>query len=694
MSNTQKIVRIFIGSPGGLKDERRGAHEVVNSINRSHSDRWGLQLKLLGWEDAVPGFIRPQSKINEDLDKCDYFIGVLWDNWGSRPGPKYTSGFEEEYFRAKERIENGLMKDMAIYFRNVDVPPNMEPGEGLRQVLDFRQKFIDEKTVFFKDFADPQTFKDVVREKLEDIAWHETDILLADDEQLTQPKTAPSIHDKSTEPPTPNSWLLDKEARDFLNDLTQRSPDWDGTSSQEVARLRLIGTAVTRSGNDEDYLGNHDSNLIFRYFRDAALSKQEIRALIDCGVVGFQHQNVPLWRWLAKYEDEDMWSRVNELAAYGEDADKRFAIEILGLGSQPIPSLDEFFTDKRVLKLWLHDKTSDQVFDAAVSFLSSNASSAELTLIEETVALIAPHRRAKIEQAIVSILARTNLNGALKRVVEKEVDVVDLSLLETLFGKPRSLDNGTVVSCLSAKSELVRLRAVKLLFERNEIALEAAQTLLTDSNHEIRLLAAETLKKLGFELSDDVAKQALSIVKPNNRLGLFSTRETDETYYDRYRVNRLLEMDFLALQSKADSRGVLGYRELSALYVGYPKKMKSFIRDNLKEKFNGYLESNIEKGKREGEIGTDTEGELRKLWKFLQKIMCNDALAALCAAGDAHDLELVRGVLGAVEIDATAGILRYLARFGDWSYLSGEGRLAGAWPGSEAALLRRPFERS
>lgn len=560
------------------------------------------------------------------------------------------------------------MKDMAIYFKKVDVPENMEPGKELRRVRAFRQKLIGEKKVFFKDFTDAQTFKDVVREKLEEIGWNETDLRTNENPDSTQSKNSTSTQQDSG-PPTADARLLDKGARDFLEDLIQRSRDWDGTSSQEVARLRLIGTAVTRGGNDQDYLGNHDANLIFAYFRDTALSNQEFRALIDCGVFGFQHQNVPLWRWLQKYGDAGIWTRLIELAIYGEDTLKRYAIEILALGSLPIPSLDDFFTKERVVKVWLSDDASDQVFDAAVSFLGSNANSNDLKLLEETAASISAHRRPQVERAIVSILAKTNLNGALKRAVENDVDVSDKRLLESLFGNPRSLDTSTLISCLSAKSELLRSRAVKLLTERNELTLSAAETLLTDSNHENRLMAAESLRRLGVELSDDVVKKALSIVKPNsNPFGLmFSRTETDESYYDRYRANLLLEMDFRSLQSKADTQGVFGYRELSALYAKFPKKMRDFARVNLADKFKGYLERHIESGKATGEINENTETQIRSLEQFLQTMMCNDALAALCAGMDTRDLDLVRDVLGTAEINANEVILKYLARFGEWS---------------------------
>ncbi|WP_159593371.1 DUF4062 domain-containing protein [Chelativorans xinjiangense] len=671
LSDSLKLIRIFIGSPGGLDEERQAAHDVVKSVNRSHSERWGLHFKLLGWENAVPGYVRPQSKLNEDLDRCDYFIGVLWNKWGSRPSTDpggYTSGFEEEYFRAKMRIENGLMKDMAIYFKEIEVPAGMEPGEEVRKVFDFRQKCIDQKKVFFKVFSDGSPFRDVVREKLEEIGWRETELFSGEDREINQPKKTPSVQQNSNEPPARDAWLLDEEARTFLNDLKQRSPDWESTSPYEVARLRLIGTALSRSGNDDFYLGNHDANLIFQKFRKAILSKQELRALIDCGVMGFQHQNVPLWRWLAKIEDEDgHWGRIKVLAAVGNESEKKHSIAILILGSQPIPSLDEFLDKKRVLTSWLSNETDSQVFDAAVSFLASNADKDDLSLIEEVATQCSPYRRTKVEEAVVGILSRTSLDAALKRLVEKEVDKIDATLADVLFGSPQSLATATVLSCLSAKSDSIRLRAVQVLFARNEITLEAAETLLTDSNHEIRLLAAESLKKMGRELGDDVAKKALRIVKPSNNLvGLFGNK-TDDTYYERYCVNRLAELDFSTLRAKAQDAGVFDDRELSVLYSKYPSKMQGEIRENLKDCFKGHFDKRIQEGKYAGIIDSDTESRIRKLETFHRRQLCTHALTALCGLGKTQDLDLLRNVLKEVEVDATDSILKYFSRFGDWS---------------------------
>ncbi len=92
-----KVVKVFIGSPGGLESERQAAKRIVDEINQSHSEHWGCQIKLVGWEATLPGYNRAQSLINQDLDKCDYFVGVLWDDWGSKP-----QGGDRRYSSSRE----------------------------------------------------------------------------------------------------------------------------------------------------------------------------------------------------------------------------------------------------------------------------------------------------------------------------------------------------------------------------------------------------------------------------------------------------------------------------------------------------------------------------------------------------------------------------------------------------------------
>lgn len=310
-----KLIRVFVGSPQGLEAERESTSQIVDEINLSHSEKWGCQIKLVRWQQTLPSFDRAQSLINQDLDKCDYFIGILWDKWGSKPADsvgQYTSGFEEEFYRARAHVENGKMKDMAMFFRETPEKQKADPGEELQKVMKFREKCIGEHKIFFKDYGELPEFERVVRRKLEKIGWDEQEkiqTLRRDDSESEKTTT----HDREDEQRSfvDSTGLFEPEAIKFISEVMQCPRDWDETSPYDVARFRLIATSIKRSGNDNTHLGNHDSNLIFRKRNELDFSPSEVEALIDCGVAGFKHQNVPVWHWMAKGgKAENMFKRV------------------------------------------------------------------------------------------------------------------------------------------------------------------------------------------------------------------------------------------------------------------------------------------------------------------------------------------------------------------------------------------------
>jgi len=690
MSTTTKVVSVFIASPGGLDEERTVAHEVAQEINRNNAEHWGCQLKLVGWEDTIPGYQRPQSRINQDLDKCEYFIGIMWNRWGSRPSSDkdgYTSGFEEEFHRAKQRILERRMKDLVLYFKKVEVPEGMEPGEDVKKVLSFRDKCIEDHELFFGDFTETREFRELVRAKLTDIGWQETKLLYSqsktDQQSEQRPNTATSTeHDDAS-----TSRLIDTEASAFLTELSKRSSDWDTTSSDEIARLRLIGSALNRSGNDDAYIGNHDANLIFQTRNDNSLSYQEVRSLVDCGVAGFEHQNVPLWHWISKSErDSDIFDRVRVLACVGNTREKKNSIRILQSAALPIPTLGEGFGKKEVLSSWLSDETDHQVFDAAISFLNSNAMDSDLPTIEETIAECSSPRAMRIEASIAHILARKSVNVALQRLIEKEIDRIDDKLAETLFQKPESIPTTILSQCLNARADAIRLRAAEALFARDEIKLEAAEDLLTDSSHEVRLIAAESLKKLGNELDESIAKKVLTKEKRSGGFGLFGSQVNDSSLYDQYTLNRLSELDLDALRQKANEAGFFGATEMSALYSQFSSKLLPEIRNKLADGFTRHLDLTIEQAEQKYGAESATIPKLKALIPYQKRILCTNALAAVCKQKKAEDLELVRNTVDKFDVDATQSVLQFFSKFGDWSDIDRVKRL-GNHAGDQTSLL-------
>jgi hypothetical protein len=673
MQEKMKFIRIFIGSPGGLDEERKAARAVFEEINLSHGEKWGLHFKIVAWEDTIPGYQRAQSKINEDLDHCEYFIGVLHDRWGSPPSNApngYSSGFEEEFFRAEKAIKSGKMKDMALFFKTINTHDGFVPGPAIQKVMAFRKEQVEGKVNYFRDYNTLEDFKSGIRNKLNEIGWNESGLAEVNQkDDASQPELTPTEH-VDTESGS-RSALFDIEARNFLCDLLNKPDDWESTQPFEAARLRLIAASISRSGNDEVTLGNHDANLIFMHLRDITLSEREYDTLIDTGVVGFEQCNVPLWRWLArkKVHDHLPYFRLRLLATVGTDDEKLRAIQLLHTLEQPIPTHDSDFNIHIVLQTWFSEGTNDKVFNAAVSFLNKNAKMDDLTAIEQAQEKAPANRKSKIEAAIIGIIAQHSIENALKRVCKNNVDKLDMGTVQHLFGSPASIATKNLVDCLSAKPDDIRLSAAQILYNRKEISIDLANTLLTDSNHDIRLVAVEALQQHGKGLKEELVKKVLTFERTTSGLFSVGKKETDTSVYEEYRRNRLVELTELDLRQAMEEVPFIQQRELEVLYTkfGSKKHVIAELRYNLEDGFKKHIQSALERVESRHE-GFRSFFENDSDWYLSYRMgLCSDAVSALCAIRKSVDLSLVRRTLDEFPIKASKNLLDYLSRFGDWA---------------------------
>ena len=150
-----KRIPIFLASPSDLSEERRLFYQIIEEANNLIAKPKGMLLESIVWEDTLIGKGRPQSKINEDLKKCDLVIMLLWKKWGSQTG-KYSSGFEEEY-----EFSDANSKDIWLYFR--DVPEDMikDPGKQLEKVIEFKNKIVNDKKYFYSTYNDENKWKNI-----------------------------------------------------------------------------------------------------------------------------------------------------------------------------------------------------------------------------------------------------------------------------------------------------------------------------------------------------------------------------------------------------------------------------------------------------------------------------------------------------------------------------------------------------
>jgi tetratricopeptide (TPR) repeat protein len=158
--------RVFIGSPGGLKEERDKFFEKLVNFSKRYAEPDGVLFHPVGWEYTTGGVGRPQAQINDDLRQCDYAVFVLHDRWGSETGAGFTSGTEEEWTLAEQLYNERKIRNIALLFKEVDPRHLNDPGKQLEKVLSFKKKIEDGRRYLFNPYAQVVQFVDLLESHL------------------------------------------------------------------------------------------------------------------------------------------------------------------------------------------------------------------------------------------------------------------------------------------------------------------------------------------------------------------------------------------------------------------------------------------------------------------------------------------------------------------------------------------------
>lgn len=186
-----QALNIFLASPGDLVEERKIARLVVEELNSSMGRPLGWRIELYGWEDSPIGIVRPQTQINEEVNQCDLFVGMLWERWGHPPGESdYRSGFEEELELAKARWTRDGVPEIWLFLKDIDSKLRNDPGDQAKLVLEFRKKTTAEQKLFYKEFRDAEEWTSDFRKRLS----HYLVNLVATRSQSSTPSLSPERH--------------------------------------------------------------------------------------------------------------------------------------------------------------------------------------------------------------------------------------------------------------------------------------------------------------------------------------------------------------------------------------------------------------------------------------------------------------------------------------------------------------------
>jgi formylglycine-generating enzyme required for sulfatase activity len=136
-----RLVRVFVSSPGDVKDERAELDEVVQRINATTGSEKRVRLELFKWERNVVPQIGPpaQTVVDEQTPAYDIYLGILAHRFGTPTG-QYGSGTEDEFRDALQKWATFGTPWILFYFDDGPVNPSQLDLVQYGKVRDFRDE--------------------------------------------------------------------------------------------------------------------------------------------------------------------------------------------------------------------------------------------------------------------------------------------------------------------------------------------------------------------------------------------------------------------------------------------------------------------------------------------------------------------------------------------------------------------------
>lgn len=654
MEKTRHVLNVFLASPSDVNEERMLAEEVANSINKSAGRFLGWHIDLHRWEDTAPGIGRPQARINPMVDECDLFIGLLWERWG-QPSGKYSSGFEEEFERARSRYKSENKPEIWLVFKEINPNSLKDPGDHLKKVIEFRKLQEDLREVLFKYVRDANDWKFKLYEWLLGYLLSLSSSVQAAEQQTAtavpafNSPDAAAIESAAGEADQPTTPQQLKELASLLN-RTLQSGQLDFSSSEQnplreldVVRLFLLSGTLMAHRYTSDVLGTHEINLLYKHREQLDVTGPEQYQLLR-SFISDKSDVQPGWFWFHESIEEAL------LILAVRDSSDDVRIRALGLLGAARINIGE---DMWKILPFNHD--SWLVREATISYLGAVGSESALSFLQKLKSDDDSLLNSAIHDAELQILMRLDPAKALSDLLGKEDHLSDdqIRLLERHIPE---VDEQALSKGIENQSEQVRKLSLKELIRRGALQVAVAQKCAAeDPVLSVRATAFQTLAELGALPDFDVVRKSLTEKDPLvglGRLRLFSGLfgESEETleadvdsiivsFFRKQGVEKLLEaLDWFSLE------GPLAYR---ALALDHFDMISTNLRLDLANGFKRVQEESLrrEEEKFGPEVREKIASAFAKHDDFIRKEFTKSALIALGVHAESVDATLIRPYL-------------------------------------------------
>ena len=684
MSSTRKILHAFLASPGDLQEERQAIRGVVAEFNELWADEMGYQVELLGWEETVAGYGRPQHLINQEVDQCDLFIGMIWKRWGTPPseGDEFTSGFHEEFERSMARRERSDSPEISLFFKTISKDLLTDPGDDLKRVLNFREKIISEKKILFQNFS---TIRDMEGLARKCVTKYVTSVRATDASSesnevgavRTRSVVKPS-EDKKKNPETSDSSI---ESFSFLSDFVSKIEDEkaiDNLSAFDIARFRLIANSISKPGNEELNLGVHDINLLFSARpEDVEFSNRELLFLVRLGFQHFDNENVPLWCWYSALLDSGFDEAVWSSFTGANDEERIGAISVLNALSKTLPTEDEIPKRDWIIDSWFSENTSARVKSVALNYLARNGTAEDFIVARNEYDRNDHGTSRGALECMIGILLRVGeRNSAQRLVLELQFESLDADMLKAVLGGFEHLETEALLPGLEHRSAQVRLRTLRVLLERDSLDREMVERLLEDGDVFVRNEAIVVLSNTGRSFTQEEIENIL--IKTQGRMGLanYSVREKQRTILTQHKLEKLKKLSELKLTNNIYRSHMYDNDAYFVRAEKYLAKHVEELRGNIDDTFSAYFEERIRRTETEFDAldSTYIKNELinryRELEDDFRQNLTRKGLDILCRARKHEDLVRIRNNLRNGYTRASKEDAKYLRENGEWEDIS------------------------
>ncbi len=661
----RNILTVFLASPGDLQEERNIARSSVERVNKILSRRVGRQIELLGWEDTLPGYSRPQTLINKDVDSCDLFVGVLWRRWGQDTG-KYSSGFEEEFIRARERCRKTVKPEIWLFFKTIDEENVKDPGDQLKKVLKFKKEQIGLKELLFKEFSDSGNWDKLIYDSLlayvldlsvsePQIEIQEQSLVLDSSKGVKETKEAETDKEKVVYPPALIN-LFDQVNLKLKGEKRVSFNFWDRT------RLFLQSSAWFSEIYFGEVFGAHELNLVYTRRRNWEISSSESIFLIRSSIGDFNN-NRPGWFWLKEKSEDDLNNFIKQLLINDLNVSvRRGAIKLL--------EDTHYKADPELLEKGLNHN-DERVILGTISLIKNTKDSKYINLIEPFINHKNSEIRDKAMESKIELLYLKSPNEGFTYLIETGAKIPIL-LNNKIENLDLNVDNNLIIKAVKSSEVSMRRFCSKYLRKAKLLSKDICKELFKDPDILVRKEGVLGLIDLDEKIEMDFIKKLFPEPKEKNINAFAFALATAEVSSDDF-IPILFEKrtpeDLLSQIDFYEINGVEAYKILAKKHFQFSEGR---IRLDLDSEFET-LKSESENKLVEiyGDVGKKISKNLNnkpELINFYRGRYILAALAGLSIHGKKEDVKYARGYLSNKKYEGdNFGALKIILRFGDKS---------------------------